>query len=358
MVDPESLPILTNLLRAAIEPTRVKVGWPGLRPDLRQDENFPHVILRLNGFPEAITKPSGQGSVTICLGAPIILASFPRLASIIESFSQEDTYEIESLLNFRPSKEIIDEVFSFLAVMHWCESADWASIPWSEKDATTIYVRSPHLLALPELPPRIVLNVARLTSWHEVAHWHMERLMTGQGRTHFESQTAGDLKEWLSQHRSSDPDWDPGISPMCQNDLKDPETARSWIREICADQLGTSAALTVAGAYRDPYTRAALYTAIAMYFFSIELVELYDSITSGRPDYSTHPPARVRRSVTTYILRKKTRLPEKEFMSMEWGAGLAASSITREIVTAAAEKVMADPGHVVRTSLPWLRGSG
>lgn len=345
VVDPESHPILTNLFRAAIEPTREKVEWQGIRPNLRQDEYFPHVILRLNGCPEAFTKPSGQGSVTIFLGGLVMLTSFPRLVSMIESFCQNDTYEIKSLLNFKPPKEVIDEVFSFLAMLYWCDTSDWTFVPWSEEKANTIYVTR----------PPVVLNVARLISWHEVAHWHMERLMTDHGRTHFESQTESDVKEWLSQRNPMDPDWDPKMPSQCGNALEHPEISRSWIREICADQLGTSAALTAAGAYNNPHTRRELYVAIAMYFFSLELVELYEFFKYRRNDYTIHPAAQVRRSVTTYILRKKTRLPEKEFVPMEWGAGLSASFITREIVSAVARRIMEDPGSEIIPvpHLPW-----
>jgi hypothetical protein len=355
VIDPESYLYLTKLLRAALEPTRVKIEWQGMRTDLQPDERFPRVIVSLNGFPEATTRIRGQGSVTISLGMLLTLHSAPRLMRGIEFRTQNETYELESLLRFEPPPEYIDEILSILAILNYSESTGWRAIPWSGEPAATMYVTGPQqvpVLPTITMPPRAVLNVARLTSWHEIAHWHMERLMADHGRAHFESLTEGDLREWLSQHESFDPDWTPEISRECSNALNDPETARFWIREICADQLGVSAALSVAGAHRDPRTRMHLYIDIAMYFFVTELFELY-----GGTDYSTHPPARLRRSVSTFLLWKKSRLPETTFLSMEWGVGFMVTFITRVILAEVAKRIEQEPDIVVKFSPPWLQGT-
>jgi hypothetical protein len=403
--DPGKSPRLYNLIRAALAPTREPIEWQGMRTDLREGEAFPHVVLDLTGYPEAFTRPAGRGSITISLGLLLILASAPNLQRAIEKFilEFEDRGVIpfdelqEKFFSAPPPLRIVEELLSILAIMHHLETKGWAVFPWSEA-AVLDYLLFPPDSAGPMVQPRTILQMARLVSFHEIGHWHMERLMTGVSRSRFEDNTRIGLEEWLSQPHSPPHTWDPDLltaTPeffrVCSRALNDAARSRFWIKELCVDQLAVSAALNTGGAYpavpdagrvrtqlrargrgrgrsadteRTVRSRIRWYADVAVHFFMLELAEKYELHMTDRessqdatssadiylhPYYSTYPPCMLRRSFSTFVLQKTTGLSPKDFYTAEWGTGFVVALWTRQLMSAMVERLEQEPDRILQS---------
>lgn len=398
--DPGKSPRLYNLIRAALAPTREPIEWQGMRADLREGEAFPHVVLDLTGYPGAATRPAGRGSITVSLGMLLILASAPNLRRTIEKFilELEDRGSIpfdelqERFFGAPPPPRIIEELLSVLTIMHHLDTKGWAAFPWSEA-AVLDYQSFPLDSAGPVVQPKTILQMARLVSFHEIGHWHMERLMTDVSRSRFESNTRIGFEEWLNQSHSPPHTWDPDLltaTPeffrVCSHALSDVDRSRFWIKELCVDQLAVSAALNTGGAYptvrrwgrgrswdteRTLRSRIRWYADIAMYFFMLDVLEKYElyqaekelpqnpmssTDLSTHPYFSRHPPCKLRRSFSTFVLQKTTGLSPKDFYTAEWGIGFVVGLWTCQLVSAMIERLEQEPDRILQSPSPSPKG--
>ena len=363
-------PPLVSTIRAALEPTRNPIEWRGMNANLRPGERFPPVVIDLSGFPTAHTKPTGRGSITIDIGLPLMLGSAPYLFRTVELLIRElsdrkriDLNELqERFVTTPPSPRIEQEILSLLALLHLCASTDWAVIPWSEGKTATIYMivdvdRGIDWHASQMSSPTL-LHMVQLMSLHEIAHWHMERLTTSSGLSEFEGNTQIGLEEWLSQ-RHLDPDCvlaTPFFFQFLRNGLGDAHRRRFWVKELCADQMAVSAALQMAGNGRRLHRDARMrwYAEIAMYFFMLELWEVHQELEEGEADYSVHPPAKLRRSFSTFVLQMQSGLSERDFHMTEWGAGFAVALMTRTLMAWIVQKLDQEPDRINHPPRPFL----
>ena len=133
---------------------------------------------------------------------------------------------------------------------------------------------------------------------HEVSHWLMENVMPASERANLERITADHVAWW---RRNGAVGLDEAELPRFDALWQDPSVQRSWVKELCADQMALHRTFNAFGGGWSPQIGALANVSTALFFFVLQLYEAFHTLRGGTISALTHPPAKLRRSLLIAI---------------------------------------------------------
>ncbi len=168
-------------------------------------------------------------------------------------------------------------------------------------------------------------NMMRFLIWHETSHWNFERFNI-EYKDNIIGQTFSHLNNFLKEGNFIDEN----SIYIAYDYLSDEEVCYHWSNEISAD---TMSALGCIQMCKNSEERMNFYASLAIMFGLLTYYQDY-LINFRNIDLSfrTHPPVAFRQEILLYNLSKEHQMNLKDFITYEYGTGVAVNMIMRQIL--------------------------
>jgi hypothetical protein len=285
-------------------------------------EVTPKTIINFSGMPNASARTFGTGELEIHLGLVTAFASLPQTYGLVAAVLAGGTaIRFDQLIQFEPPPAVLLELDTLVRTWQMSEKAGWrlmvpalaGLVPNAEIGAGgrgMIYVVVGH----------------ELTHWFEVlykeAEW--ERMM---------AEVRGHVATWLDEEMMLPP----AVLSTARQALRDPAVLSAWTREFHADAGAFEylhATMTHGGWHTTPEKLASAHSHMSFFFALNAMVEEYLERRGHTSDHRTHPPWNIRRAVFCHIQAKRLKLSQQDFMTRQFGYGLATAILMDRILDA------------------------
>lgn len=168
-------------------------------------------------------------------------------------------------------------------------------------------------------------NMMRFLIWHETSHWNFERFNV-EYKDNVIGQTFSHLNNFLKEGNFIDKN----SIYIAYDYLSDEEVCYHWSNEISADTMSAIGCIQMC---KNSEERRIFYASLAIMFGLLAYYQDYlISFKNVDLSFRTHPPVAFRQEILLFILSKEHQMNIKDFITYEYGTGVAVNMIMGQIL--------------------------